>query len=170
MQKLRALLALCFSFRGTIAPKPYVIGSLLVIGVLLVLSVVVDVLISLLLLENGLAAETDAERLRLAAFLLRLLYLAPLAAQFSLAARRLRDAGRPLTYLLIPPGLFLGIGGSIGFALWTAVSHELNSLPPGDHGQEIDFGVILLFGLGILLAAFIAHISFSLLARLKRRV
>lgn len=99
-----------------------------------------------------------------------LLYPFPLIAQFSLAARRLRDAGRPLTYLLIPPGLFLGIGGSIALALWTVVSHELSHLSPGDHGQGIGFGVILLFGLGILLAAFIAHISFFLFARLKRRV
>ena len=39
MQKLRELLALCLSFRGTIAPKPYVIGSLIVMALFALMTV-----------------------------------------------------------------------------------------------------------------------------------
>ena len=171
MQKLCNLLSLCFSFRGTIAPKDYVIGCLIVMGLGGAMLIVVPLLgtILLLLFVRDASDFQDMDRIALLSNMPYLLYLFLLASQFSLAARRLRDAGRSMRYLLIPPGIFAGLVTLDILLAWWILMIATSEPLAGHEGQGVFAGTMLLAGLGLLFASAAAELSFLIFARMRRK-
>ena len=170
MQSLRELLSWCFSFRGRVAPQPYIIGSVIVLGVygaLFFFAPLIGTALVFVLFSGGFE---DTPAALLLFYLPYILYLLPMAAQFSIAARRLRDAGRSQAYLALPPVSFVGLCILDMLFMLETLEYLTTAEPLTEHeGPALFAGTAMLAGFGILLAAALSAMSFLLFGLFRRK-
>lgn len=163
--------SLCFSFRGTMAKEPYLIGSTIVMGICAILFVIGPLIgtVLLLMLMDSAEAGPDTPAFVLILYLPYFLYIVPMIAQFSLAARRLRDAGRSQAYLLVPPLVFAGLVALDMLLAWGILMYVTSEPLSGDEGPGLFAGTMILAGAGLFVSACLAELSFLLFGLFRRK-